>query len=1099
MKLSLERRNTAIFGTGILLLLLLAGVTRWNYNRLGDTFEQVAHEQGELALGDSVMIDVLSLESAARGYVATGEARFLQAHAASLAHLQAVLPRLRESEAGHPEVRGRIGELAELVNRRAAITQKQLAARTAGGAEAGARAILEGGGEQVTGQIRRLLREISLADLSKLAQHQSAAYTITVQSIRLVTAICALGLLLAGGAVWVVRRDFARRGEAERELGKSHAMFSTLFEEAADGLVVADRAGRIARVNRTAEKLFGYTRAELLGRPVELLMPEAARAGHAAQRENFQAAPRLRAMGGGLDLHARRKDGSVFPVDIMLTPLETAEGPMVLATVRDISERRQAETALLRTQARLQHLLAVTPGAIYSCQASGGHTATFVSDNVQALLGHTPREFAEIPGFWVEGIHPDDRARVLADMPEVFRTGTHAHEYRFRHKNGAYRWLHDEVRLVRSADGEPQELVGLILDVTESKEADDALRLSETRLREAQSIAHIGSWHRDLTSNDVIWSDEVYRIFGYAPGQIAPTYAAFLERVHPLDRARLMAVVPAAARAAAPYSVDYRIVLPDGRERIVQATGRVARDAAGRPLSTTGTVQDITERKRAEQQIREQAELLKQTHDAIMVTGLDDRFTFWNEGAERITGWPAAAALGQTAETIFGSSARLAVIREAVMTAGTWQGEMPVHRKDGQPIVLDLSVSLIHDAEGRPKARLTIGTDITGQKQLAEQALRAQRIETLGMLSAGIAHDFNNALAPILMSAPLLQRQLPEGPGRRILAIMEKSAERSVRLVRQLLAFARGADGQSQPVPVHLVLREVLELVEATFPKSIRCEPQVPGNLWPVQGGPTQLHQVFLNLCVNARDAMPQGGALTVTAQNCALDVAAAAGIPDARAGNFVVVEVRDTGTGIAPEVLEHIWEPFFTTKGEGRGTGLGLSTVRGILHQHGGFATVQTQAGQGTVFAVYLPAAADPLTAGAAGQAAPAPRGEGELVLVADDEELVRELIVSILAAHGYRTVTAADGVEAIRVFASCSGEVRLVLTDTQMPLMSGLELAAALRVQKPGLPVVAMSGVGSGSASGLGETTTAFLAKPFQVETLLSIVHRALHGPPA
>jgi CheY-like chemotaxis protein len=395
------------------------------------------------------------------------------------------------------------------------------------------------------------------------------------------------------------------------------------------------------------------------------------------------------------------------------------------------------------------------------------------------------------------------------------------------------------------------------------------------------------------------------------------------------------------------------------------------------------------------------------------------------------------------------------------------------------------------------RARVRTITRLNRYRRLMEtqeQLLRSQRIESLGMLSAGIAHDFNNALAAILMGAPLLRSRVGDPGGQRILDTVEKSAQRGAALVRQMMTFARGAGDRSQVLQARHVLREVAELAETTFPKSIRVEPHLPADLWPVQANPTQLHQVFLNLCVNARDAMPQGGTLSLTAENRTLDAAEAAGIADARPGAFLTVEVRDTGTGIAPEVLARIWEPFFTTKGEGQGTGLGLSTVRGILHEHEGFATVQTRAGHGTAFTVYLPAAAGEGGGEAAAGAVPALRGGGELILVAEDDEVVRELTAHLLTAHGYQVVTACDGAAAIAAFATCAAEVRLLLTDMQMPMLGGPALAAALRRLNPGLPIVAMSGAHSRDSALHKTFTTAFLAKPFQAETLLSIVRRTL-----
>ena len=396
---------------------------------------------------------------------------------------------------------------------------------------------------------------------------------------------------------------------------------------------------------------------------------------------------------------------------------------------------------------------------------------------------------------------------------------------------------------------------------------------------------------------------------------------------------------------------------------------------------------------------------------------------------------------------------------------------------------------------------------------------RTQRLDNLGMLAAGIAHDFNNALAPIIMAGPLLREHLKtEGRPRRIgddseadfealrknevdpaslrlLAIVENCAERGAGLVRQLLSFARGASGERQLLQARHVLREVGDLADVTFPKSINVMLVLPAELWPIYANATQIHQVILNLCVNARDAMPAGGDLTLTASNRTLDALAAAEIPDARPGDFLVIEVRDTGEGISPEVLTRIWDPFFTTKGEDKGTGLGLSTVRGIVLQHEGFVTVETRKGRGTAFAVFLPAASGDGEGGSSREQGRPARGQDELILLVDDDENVRIIAAEILASHGYRTITARDGADAIAVFALRAAEVQLLLTDMQMPILGGPALAIALRRLKPGLPIIAMSGGESRqSSTAHKEFTNAYLAKPFQAETLLSVVHETL-----
>jgi PAS domain S-box-containing protein len=476
-----------------------------------------------------------------------------------------------------------------------------------------------------------------------------------------------------------------------------------------------------------------------------------------------------------------------------------------------------------------------------------------------------------------------------------------------------------------------------------------------------------------------------------------------------------------------------------------------------------------------------------------------ERITYVSPAVERIWGVPVArflADMGTWDRAIHPEDQpRVRAAHASVLT-----GQSPRFVEEYRVIRPDGSVRWVMDV-GTPIRSLGavvmdvggVASDITERKEAEEQRLRAQRLENIGMLAAGIAHDFNNALAPLVMGCQLLRHAINNPRGLRLLDTMEKSAERSVALVKQLLAFARGANGERQVLQLRHVLRELVDLAQVTFPKTIRISPQLPTDLWPILGNPTQIHQILLNLCINARDAMPLGGVLTLKAVNCRLDESAAAGIPNARAGAFVSIEIADTGTGIPPEVLTRIWEPFFTTKGETKGTGLGLSTVRGLLSHHNGFVSVKTAARQGTAFTVYLPAEEGLLGAEAGNAIPPASRGQGELILVVDDEEPVRSLAAQLLSEYGYKVETACDGADAIAVFAMRAAEVKLLLTDLEMPLLNGAGLATALRRINAELPIITMSGVDSPEHT---ECSSAFLAKPFQTATLLALVRQTLDG---
>jgi CheY-like chemotaxis protein len=374
-------------------------------------------------------------------------------------------------------------------------------------------------------------------------------------------------------------------------------------------------------------------------------------------------------------------------------------------------------------------------------------------------------------------------------------------------------------------------------------------------------------------------------------------------------------------------------------------------------------------------------------------------------------------------------------------------------------------------------------------------------MESIGTLAGGIAHDLNNVLAPIMMSIELLQLE-PGGDARRkkILSTIATSSRRGADLVKQVLTFARGLDGQRVAVRVWTLISDLEEIVSETFPRSIQIVNDAPNDLWSVTGDPTQLSQVLLNLAVNARDAMPQGGTLTVKASNVTLDAQYAGTSGDAQPGKYVLLEVTDTGTGIPPEVRERIFEPFFTTKEVGRGTGIGLATVHTVVKSHGGFLSVESEVGRGTTFRIHLPA--NPANLRDRTQEpfpTELPHGTGELLLIVDDEYSIRDITRQTLEAFGYRVVTARDGIEAVALFAAQPREITLVLTDMMMPQMDGEATIRVLRRINPGVHIIAASGlevvenVAKAAKAGVPD----FLPKPYTADTLLRRVREVLDRP--
>lgn len=399
----------------------------------------------------------------------------------------------------------------------------------------------------------------------------------------------------------------------------------------------------------------------------------------------------------------------------------------------------------------------------------------------------------------------------------------------------------------------------------------------------------------------------------------------------------------------------------------------------------------------------------------------------------------------------------------------------------------------------QPCKLIGVQIDITDKKALEAQFLHAQRLESLGTLASGIAHDLNNILTPVLSVAQLLPRQqagLTEA-SKRLLALLDKSAHRGIDLVQQILAFARG-DGSETRVslqPLEL-LQEVVQITQQTLPKSIAIAQQLPPDLWPILADATQLHQVFVNLCVNARDAMPQGGLLTLRGQNIDLDEATAARHLAAKPGPYVVLSVEDSGTGIDPALIHRIFDPFFTTKAVGQGTGLGLSAVVGIVQRHQGFVEVDSELGRGSCFRVFLPATPQAIALPVAQLNRLA--GHQELILVVDDEAAIRELLQSTLEYYDYRVITAENGAEAVSLVAQRGAELNGLIMDLMMPVLNGHAAMARIRQLQPQLYGVAMTGLHSPEAIAQARASgfRSILAKPFTTEALLHIFYGAACG---
>lgn len=511
----------------------------------------------------------------------------------------------------------------------------------------------------------------------------------------------------------------------------------------------------------------------------------------------------------------------------------------------------------------------------------------------------------------------------------------------------------------------------------------------------------------------------------------------------------------------------------------------------GKPYQYVAIRSDITERKRAEEQIREQAALLDQAQDAILVRDLNQNILFWNKGAEHLYGWTSEEVVGRNAAELlyYERSAQFDAARRAVVKNGEWKGEAHQRRRDGAEIIVESRWTLVRDESGSPTSILVINTDATEKKRMEAQFLRAQRMESIGTLAGGIAHDLNNVLSPILMAIDMLQLKATDEASKKWFEVLRANAERGGNMVRQVLSFARGVEGERVALqPKHLI-KEIVKILRETLPKSIEINFKIPEDLWIISADATQMHQVLMNLCVNARDAMPEGGSISIKAENIVVDENYARMHLEAKAGRFVLISVSDTGPGMSPEIQSRIFEPFFTTKEMTKGTGLGLSTALTIVKSHGGFINVYSERHKGSVFALYLPALDAPGSVESVPTQTDLPLGKGELILVVDDEESIREITRGTLETFGYTVVTASDGTEALALYADKKNEIAAVLTDMVMPFMDGPATIRALQRMNPKVRIIAASGLGTGQRAGEGvlEGVSVFLNKPYTAEKLL------------
>lgn len=637
--------------------------------------------------------------------------------------------------------------------------------------------------------------------------------------------------------------------------------------------------------------------------------------------------------------------------------------------------------------------------------------------------------------------------------------------------------------------------------------AEESLRKANAHLYHLVARSPTVIYSRNASAQDDFFnyvSANIFEMLGFRSDELIQT-DWWIRHLHPEDRAADQTGLQQAMEQGR-SRVECRLKGKDGEYIWVEDSKRYLPGTKGERAEIVGGWTDITARKEAEQaQLAAETKyrrIFENAVEGIYQSSADGRLLTANPALARIAGYASTeeviGSVTNIDEQFYADDGQRAEMKRLLREQGFVKGfEVRMRRKDGSLIWISSNAQTVRSTAGETYYEGTM-EDITERKLLEEKFLRAQRMEAVGTLASGVSHDLNNILAPILMGAGLLKDTVVDPQDREMLLMMERSALRGTRIISQLLAFSRGVEGAKVSVQLGHLFRDMTNIMQETFPKNIQIESKVAKNLWSVVADATQLHQVLMNLCVNARDAMPEGGTLGLSAENIPLDETLARMHSEAKQGDYVRVTVSDTGMGIPSEILPSIFDPFFTTKEIGKGTGLGLSTVIGIVKGHDGFITVDSKAGCGTIFQVYLPVTSTVIvTEQEATNSAP-PFGGQELVLVVDDEEHIRSTTRRVLERHHYQVLLACTGEEAIQLYVEHAGAVKIVLTDISMPGMGGIKLIRALRVLQPEIKFIVCSGLDQEEKKNeLAEMgITEILSKPFTPVQLLKKLRLILAG---
>jgi PAS domain S-box-containing protein len=889
------------------------------------------------------------------------------------------------------------------------------------------------------------------------------------------------------------------------ELRKDAASIAQIkLDDAPIAIFEVDRDACIRYVNRQASLILGYTREELCAlrlfdfdlNVTPDLWQKNSRAPDALRDRTFESL-------------FRRKDGTVFPVEVTVRFREIDGKSFSFAFAQDITERRRGKAELRENEERLRLALEGSSDGIWDWNLETG--AVYFSPRYYTMLGYQPGEFPASYESWLRLLHPEDLPQAERAVQDAIRSrDPFAIEFRLRRKNGEWLWILGRGKVAEvNPVGQAVRIAGYHTDISQLKRTEQALQESQFFLQRSQAVARIGSYWLDIPRGLWIASPALDAIFGIS-GTCRTDVEFWNNLIHPADREAMSRYFREHVLAGNNrFDREYRIVRRnDGEIRWVHGLGELEFDAQGAAIKMIGTIQDITERKRGEEALRESEALYRLLFDSnpqpMWVLDCENlAFLNVNEAFCKQYGYSREELSQLTLKDIrLQSDIPLLLDRAAPGNEGVHEVCTRHRKKDGT--VLDIQIVSYPLMYAGRRARLVLASDITQRlrseaalRELEQQLFQAQKMEAIGRLAGGVAHDFNNHLTVIIGYCQMILSQLDaqDPVATRILQVL-RAGDQSARLTQQLLAFSRKQVMQPRRFCPNEVILDTTHMLERLIGENIQLASRLDPELGAIEADPGQLNQVLMNLAVNARDALPNGGKISIETSNVVLDTDFVAGHRALQPGPYVLIAVSDNGAGMDKATLDRAFEPFFTTKTSGAGTGLGLAMVYGIVQQSGGSIQAESEPGRGTKFSIYFPRVKEQA------EAAPQPdsllkkSGGGQTILVVEDTEDVRTLTVSILESLGYQVLCASHGAEALENFGHYAGPIHLMITDVVMPGITGPDLAKRMAQLRPDMKVLFTSGYTANvlAPHGVLEAGVAYLPKPFTPTRLAEKVHGLL-----